>query len=227
MVGALVLLALLYGLCSGRGRPAPRPPALPPPRPGPDENYPPITDMLDKEPMGGAPQWPQVLPPGLPPFPGPKWEHDDPPPPDVVARARALVSTLWARGSGTFRIERTGSRWIAYRAEIVRSGKKGVVVYRVKSTARPAGPAAHNPEIQPVVTPAPGMATLKYGDGLKPKPPLQAVVVVQEELGVKPADGRFGPKTRDAVRAYQRARGLTPDGIVGPKTWAALLQTRT
>lgn len=44
---------------------------------------------------------------------------------------------------------------------------------------------------------------------------------VQAKLGV-PADGDFGGKTEAAVRAFQREHGLTPDGIVGPTTWAAL-----
>lgn len=35
-------------------------------------------------------------------------------------------------------------------------------------------------------------------------------------------DGIFGPNTRDAVIAFQRFSGLTPDGIVGPATWSAL-----
>ena len=35
-------------------------------------------------------------------------------------------------------------------------------------------------------------------------------------------DGIFGPRTREAVIAFQRYVGLTPDGIVGPATWTAL-----
>lgn len=35
-------------------------------------------------------------------------------------------------------------------------------------------------------------------------------------------DGIFGVKTKEAVRAFQAARGLTVDGIAGPNTFAAL-----
>jgi g-D-glutamyl-meso-diaminopimelate peptidase len=35
-------------------------------------------------------------------------------------------------------------------------------------------------------------------------------------------DGQFGTKTESAVRNFQRNKGLTPDGIVGQNTWAAL-----
>jgi peptidoglycan hydrolase-like protein with peptidoglycan-binding domain len=35
------------------------------------------------------------------------------------------------------------------------------------------------------------------------------------------ADGKFGPKTQLATKAFQRSHSLTPDGVVGPKTWMA------
>jgi peptidoglycan hydrolase-like protein with peptidoglycan-binding domain len=50
----------------------------------------------------------------------------------------------------------------------------------------------------------------------------QAVATIQRVLGVS-ADGRFGPQTTAAVRAFQRAHGLVVDGIVGRLTWAAMV----
>lgn len=44
---------------------------------------------------------------------------------------------------------------------------------------------------------------------------------LQEFLGVK-ADGVFGPKTKAAVIAFQKANGLVADGVVGPKTRAVI-----
>jgi hypothetical protein len=47
------------------------------------------------------------------------------------------------------------------------------------------------------------------------------VKLAQEMLGIL-ADGKFGKMTEAAVRAFQLAHDLVSDGIVGPKTWAAL-----
>lgn len=44
---------------------------------------------------------------------------------------------------------------------------------------------------------------------------------LQIRLGIEPV-GKFGPKTDSAVKGFQSAHGLTPDGIVGDATWAKL-----
>ena len=36
-------------------------------------------------------------------------------------------------------------------------------------------------------------------------------------------DGSFGPQTEASVKAYQKAKGLTVDGICGQQTWTSLL----
>lgn len=47
------------------------------------------------------------------------------------------------------------------------------------------------------------------------------VVTLQKKLNLQ-ADGIFGPLTEEAVKEFQKANGLTADGIVGNSTWAKL-----
>ena len=49
---------------------------------------------------------------------------------------------------------------------------------------------------------------------------------LQKKLGLE-AIGNFGPKTEDAVKAFQTKNGLTPDGIVGNTTWNKIMGTET
>ncbi len=56
----------------------------------------------------------------------------------------------------------------------------------------------------------------------------RAAMVLLRDLGfytvVLPADDDyFGPRADAAVRAFQSARGLTVDGVIGEETWSALL----
>jgi putative chitinase len=48
------------------------------------------------------------------------------------------------------------------------------------------------------------------------------VKLLQTKLGIDPI-GNFGPKTEDAVKAFQLKNGLTPDGIVGDGTWTKIM----
>jgi hypothetical protein len=41
------------------------------------------------------------------------------------------------------------------------------------------------------------------------------------------ADGKFGPKTKAAVESFQSKKGLTIDGVVGPKTWLELVKDKS
>ncbi|GCD19611.1 hypothetical protein CTKZ_11730 [Cellulomonas algicola] len=51
----------------------------------------------------------------------------------------------------------------------------------------------------------------------------QPVVLIQRAVGAQ-VDGRFGPRTTVAVKAFQKAHGLVADGIVGRLTWAKILE---
>ena len=42
-----------------------------------------------------------------------------------------------------------------------------------------------------------------------------------------PIDGKFGSQTREAVKAFQKSKGLNPDGVVGSKTALALAKVGT
>ena len=63
------------------------------------------------------------------------------------------------------------------------------------------------------------LALVSYGDTG------EIVVAAQRELGVTP-DGIFGPRTLAAVRVFQERHGLLPTGVVDARTWAALFEAR-
>ena len=50
----------------------------------------------------------------------------------------------------------------------------------------------------------------------------ESVKQLQTKLGLE-AIGNYGPKTEDAVKAFQTKNGLTPDGIVGNTTWNKIM----
>jgi peptidoglycan hydrolase-like protein with peptidoglycan-binding domain len=217
---ALLFFALVWGLLGRRGSGGATGSWQPPPE---------ITVPVHPAgytPASYTPAWPAVVPSSLPRFPGPGWEFDEPPPPSVQRRAGQLVAPLWARGKGASKIEQTAGRWIAYQAQIMASGRQGVVAYRLRPAPSPILPVSVTPQLTPASSPSPTtvlrMPTLRLGMGMPPSAPSPDVMAAQKRLGVV-ADGRFGPGTQSAVMALQRRRGLVADGVIGPLTWNALL----
>ena len=83
------------------------------------------------------------------------------------------------------------------------------------TTPTPTTPTTTTP------TTVPEGVVLRRGDESEAVSQVQAVLV---ELGYSTGgvDGKFGPETEQAVRAFQASSGLADDGVVGPATLAAL-----
>lgn len=84
-------------------------------------------------------------------------------------------------------------------------------------------------------TPAPGNRTVLNYNGLNyhnrsvslqvdQQPDMKKIQTRLKELGYKcgPIDGVVGPKTEQAIRAFQKDKKLVADGVVGPATRQAL-----
>lgn len=74
-----------------------------------------------------------------------------------------------------------------------------------------------------------GMGDMGIGPLLRPGDRSDAVRDLQQRLhaaGIPvPADGWYGDETTASVRAFQERRGLRVDGICGPETWGALIES--
>jgi hypothetical protein len=158
----------------------------------------------------------------------------------VQQRARDLVSPLWARGSGTFKIEQTAGRWIAYQAQVVASGKKGVVAYREKRRAAlpPAPPGAVSrppstttatqtrPPSAPPAAPPPASSSTRppaaTPTSSAPRSPL-TLPTLTYGMGLKPA-----APVPDVVVLQQRLKHhgykLDADGRFGQATRIAVIE---
>ena len=67
----------------------------------------------------------------------------------------------------------------------------------------------------------PGQPTVQQGDHGDVVKRVQRALRRTPNLSIV-VDGIFGPATQTGVVDFQQGAGLTPDGIVGPLTWAAL-----
>lgn len=150
----LEILALLGLLGSGFGgsspsdgpSPAPTPsPGKPKPKPTPVKPPGPKVPVIPASAPAVAKPWPVAVPKDLPKYSEKPeaWEPYIPPPPPVVARATALIRTLWSKGKpGVSTLEQTNGVWVTYVGFVPSKGKRGVAAYRLRAGAIPEGLAA-------------------------------------------------------------------------------------
>lgn len=76
--------------------------------------------------------------------------------------------------------------------------------------------------------PTPSQPTLRKGSSGQYVTLLQTKLIQRGyDLAPYGADGKFGNKTLEAVKAFQRNNDLVDDGVVGSKTWQAILDGTT
>lgn len=69
------------------------------------------------------------------------------------------------------------------------------------------------------------LPTLRKGSKGEPVRALQALLILRgQKLATYGADGDFGSETDIALRAYQKLKGLTVDGICGSDDWKTLIE---
>ena len=99
-----------------------------------------------------------------------------------------------------------------------RWGMFKAVDYTSEEAPKPEDPEHMEPE-----KPDTGKGNLRRGDkGSAVKELQKQLLALGYPLPKYGADGDFGKETEAAVKAFQQDNGLTADGVVGKKTWAAL-----
>ncbi len=94
---------------------------------------------------------------------------------------------------------------------------------RARSMAKDFGGVAA-PQRAPEAATSPMQAAVARGEVFGPGAEGAPVLEIQKKLGMSAGGqtGRIGPTTEAQIRAFQQANGLEVDGVVGPRTWAAL-----
>lgn len=98
-------------------------------------------------------------------------------------------------------------------------GKPRWIEYTGEAAETPAGTTASAETLT-----VSGLPLIRYGDKSESVRAAQLLLIGRGyDCGRCGADGEVGQDTCNAVIAFQRARGLQQDGIIGAQTWARLI----
>jgi len=204
-----------------RPAPGPRPRPAPGPAPGPK---PPVHVVPIKP-------WPTpVRPANLPPFPGPGWVSCAPVTQALQDRAKYWGPKLWNYATRTIVKptvqEQLGGQWVTFVARW-HPGASGPQTYMAVEAWCLAGPQPHpGPAPAPAggleaVGPEPALGAWKMDTGYirRYQAALAFLSYTRNQPSWKPStSAAFDGPTMAAVKAFQAANGLTPDGEVGSQT---------
>lgn len=143
--------------------------------------------------------------------------------PAQIAQIRSLCRKYGLRWGGDYRIRKDGMH-----AELNVDRATALALVRKlqatppKRAKPPKRPTTVVPVRPPTVRPPVAGPTIRQG--------ARGAHVVRWQKGLGACgwhvgtDGDFGPATHRATVAFQRKVGLTPDGVVGPRSWAQMLR---
>lgn len=133
--------------------------------------------------------------------------------PEHIA-CRVVRRSLTARDGRLWAGDRPIDSWLPLKAELAWAAEQGTLREPLEFGEWLTQHGA--------ATLAPTRPTLRQGSGYSGGAEAEAVRLLQTLLGGIAIDGRFGPVTEVAVKAFQLAHDLVVDGVVGPRTWGAI-----
>ena len=133
----------------------------------------------------------------------------------LLTKKGALESALWFWGSRNLNeVADTGD--VVRLTKIINGGDIGLADRQQRYAKAMAALGGKIDTSAPAAAPAASTGVLRAGSKG------HDVKRMQVKLRIT-ADGDFGPGTEAALKKWQSANGLTPDGVAGPKTLAKLL----
>ena len=136
----------------------------------------------------------------------------------VIAVAGSVVTTVEGNTSGGYGVDSNGDGVYIKRYDIN--------TQYIPGFGRPNWDVISSNVGNEEVTDTVSYPTIKLGSKRSDVKKAQQLLIAKGySCGASGADGDFGAATYNAVKKFQAANGLEVDGIVGAKTWAALLKT--